>query len=336
MSSHLRACLWLLGLSVVLCCVIYPAFLRVVGQTAFHGKAEGSLVYDQAGHAIGSSLIAQPFAGDGYFQPRPSAVAYNAAGSGATNWGASNALLRDRVARQIGPIVKYRGGSQKGKPVGPDVEAWFRKDRLAGKPGIVAQWAAAHPTLAANWAKSDPLNAAYVASWQEKHPDAVAEWKKSSPDAGDPKPEDLAGAFFASFSKEHPGEYPGAVAHRSAEGKTEKVIEPVAEGTDIQAIFFDMWRQEHADADLEAVPADMVMASGSGLDPHITRKNAEYQLDRVAAKRAETTNRDRSQVRDEIEAMLKERSTSPLGGMAGVPLVNVLEFNLALRARYGE
>jgi K+-transporting ATPase ATPase C chain len=39
------------------------------------------------------------------------------------------------------------------------------------------------------------------------------------------------------------------------------VIEPVKEGTDIQSNFFDMWRQEHADADLEEVPADMVMAS---------------------------------------------------------------------------
>ena len=46
------------------------------------------------------------------------------------------------------------------------------------------------------------------------------------------------------------------------------------------------------DADLEPVPADMVMASGSGLDPHITLKNALYQLDRVAAKWAADTNRN--------------------------------------------
>jgi K+-transporting ATPase ATPase C chain len=41
------------------------------------------------------------------------------------------------------------------------------------------------------------------------------------------------------------------------------VIEPVKEGTDIQSTFFDMWRQEHADADLEEVPAHMVMASNA-------------------------------------------------------------------------
>ena len=107
------------------------------------------------------------------------------------------------------------------------------------------------------------------------------------------------------------------------------------EGTDIQSIFFDMWRQEHADADLEPVPADMVMASGSGLDPHITLKNAQYQLDRVAAKWAEKTKRDPARVRAEIEDLVRSKARAPLGGLVGEPLVNVLEVNLELRARYG-
>ena len=95
-----------------------------------------------------------------------------------------------------------------------------------------------------------------------------------------------------------------------------------------------MWRQEHPQADLEPVPADMVMASGSCLDPHITLKNALYQLDRVAGKWAEVTRRDPAQVRKEIEGMLNERAEAPLGGLAGVKLVNVLEMNLALRDRH--
>ena len=74
---------------------------------------------DADGTPIGSRLIAQPFTEDEYFQPRPSAVSYNGAASGATNWAASNYLLRDRVARMLGPIVKYRSGSKKGEPVGP-------------------------------------------------------------------------------------------------------------------------------------------------------------------------------------------------------------------------
>lgn len=112
-------------------------------------------------------------------------------------------------------------------------------------------------------------------------------------------------------------------------------IVPVTAGADIQARFFDMWRQDHADVDLEAVPADMVMASGSGLDPHITLKNALYQLDRVAAKWAEMKKRDTPAVRQEIETLLREQAAAPLGGLVSVELVNALEINLALKERFG-
>src|SRR5262249_39004995 len=144
-----------------------------------------------------------------------------------------------------------------------------------------------------------------------------------------------------SFSKEHPGTFPAIVEAKTPEGnlpirrdKTEKKVEPAKTGTDIQSVFFDLWLQDHPEADLEPVPADMVMASGSGLDPHITLKNALYQLDRVAGAWAERTKRDPGQVRKEIEAMLQEKAEAPLGGLVGVKIVNVLETNLALRERY--
>lgn len=333
MIRELRATLWMLVLTCILCAVLYPGFLLLVGMTVFHDKAEGSILYDKDGKPFGSQLIAQPFTGEGDFQSRPSAASYNAAASAATNWGASNYLLRDRVARQLGPIVKY-AGARKGQPVGPDVETWFQQDQFEGKPELVAQWAAAHSGLAANWAKADPLNGAYVTSWMTDHADELAQWKKDNPANAEPKPEDLAGAFFASFSKAHPGAFPSAVEYATSDGKTEKKIEPVKQGSDIQSIFFDMWRQEHPTEDLENVPADMVMSSGSGLDPHITFKNALYQLDRVAAKRAADTGRNVDEVRKEIETLLNQKKAAPLGGLVGVDLVNVLEVNLALRERY--
>jgi len=330
--SHIRANLLLLVLSVVLCSILYPGILLIIGQTVFHDKAEGSILYGKDGKAIGSRLIAQPFSGEGYFQPRPSAASYNAAGSGASNWGANNYLLRERVARQLGPIVKY-AGARKGEPVGPDVEAWFQQDKFQDQPGIVAQWAGAHSTVASNWAKADPLNGAYVMAWASEHADEVVQWKKENNNS-EPKPEDLAGIFFASYSKDHPGTFPSAVEIAGVEGKTEKQIQPVNEGSDIQGIFFDMWRQEHPTAELEPVPADMVMASGSGLDPHITLRNALYQLDRVASARAAQTNRDPAQLRKEIEDILHKNVEAPLGGLVGVELVNVLEVNLALREKF--
>ena len=331
MFAHLRACMWLLVLTVVLCCVVYPSILLVVGQTVFHAKAEGSLVFDKNGAPIGSRLIAQPFSGEQFFYSRPSAASYNAAASGASNWGANNYLLRDRVARMLGPIVKYHSGEKQGHLVGPDVEQWFQKDQFQGQPGIVVQWAGAHSTLATNWVKADPLNAAYVTAWQAAHNDEVAQWKKDNPATPEPKPEDLAAVFFSSISKEHPGKFPCGVI---SEGSTEKKIELVSEGSDIQSIFFDMWRQDHAEADLEPVPADMVMASGSGLDPHITLKNARYQLDRVVAKWAEITKRDATTVRKEIEELLRQKAAAPLGGLVGVDLINVLEMNLALKEHF--
>lgn len=334
MSAHLRANLWLLALTVLLCSVLYPLVLLGIGQTVFHDKAKGSLVTDANGGPIGSELIAQPFTADEYFQPRPSAASYNAAASGASNWGASNYALRSRVARQLGPIVKYAGGPKKGQPVGPDIESWFQKDRFAGKPGIVAQWAALHPAVAQNWVKADKLNAAYVSDWQKTHPAAVAQWIKDNPSTSGPEPEDLAGPFFADYSKSHPGTFPGAVEHKTPDGKTEMRIEPVKEGTDIQSGFFDMWLAEHKDAYLEHVPADMVMASGSGLDPNITLSNALWQLDRVAAAWAKKTGADEKELHHDIERLLRDKNHSPLGGLVGVPLVNVLEINLALRDRY--
>lgn len=334
MFAHLRANLWLLVLTVLLCSVLYPLVLLGIGQAIFHDKAQGSLLTDAQGNPAGSKLIAQPFTADEYFQPRPSAASYNAAASGCSNWAANNYLLRDRVARQLGPIVKYASGPKKDQPVAPDIESWFQKDQFGGKPGIVAQWAALHSTVGQNWVKADKLNAAYVSDWQKAHPAQVAEWVKANPGTPEPKPEDLAVPFFTEYSKTHPGTFPSAVEHKTPDGKTEKKVEPAKEGADIQSGFFDMWLGEHKDVDLEHVPADMVMASGSGLDPHITLDNALWQLDRVAAAWAKKTGTDQKKVRQDIEELLQANSFAPLGGLFGVPLVNVLETNLALQKRY--
>ena len=106
------------------------------------------------------------------------------------------------------------------------------------------------------------------------------------------------------------------------------------DGSHIQANFFDMWRQDHADADLTEVPGDMVTASASGLDPHITMQNAEYQLDRVAAKWASNTKRDPGQVRMEIQQILQADAFAPLGGLVGEKMINVLQVNLDLTNHY--
>jgi len=325
----------LVTFTVVICCIMYPLVVWVVAQTIFPEQANGSLLRGPDGSVVGSRLIAQPFTKDEYFQPRPSAASYDASASASSTLAPSNYLLRARVAGILGPIVRYRSGPQAGQLVAPAVEQWFQQDRFQGAPHLVAQWADAHNAVAQAWVKADPTHAAYVDAWAKAHPAEVAQWVKDNPATPEPAAADLAVIFFDHFSAEHPGAFPAAVQHETADGKSESAIEPVREGTDIQSNFFDMWRQEHPGADLEDVPGDMVTASGSGLDPHVTLDSALYQLDRVAAQWAKDVHRDPAQVRREIERMLEQQATAPFGGLIGTRMVNVLEINLALRQRYG-
>lgn len=325
----------LLVFSIVLVCGISPLVLWIIGQTVFPFQANGSLLRGSDGKPVGSLRIAQPFTKDEYFQPRPSAASYDASAGTSSALAASNYQLRDRVARALGPVVKYGGGPKAGQPVAPDVEAWFQQDRYNSAPHIVAQWADMHNGLATAWVNADPNNAKYVDSWAKTHASAVAEWVKNNPGTPHPKAADLSVPFFESFSNDHPGRFPSAVTHTGANGKSETVIEPVKEGSDIQSIFFDMWRQDHPDAILQEVPGDMVTTSGSGLDPHITLENAEFQLDRVASKWAADTKRDPAAVRKEIEGILQAHASAPFHGLAGEKLINVLQVNLELSQRYG-
>jgi potassium-transporting ATPase KdpC subunit len=335
MSRYVSKSLLLLTFAVVICCIIYPLALWAIGQALFPFEANGSMLMGPDGKPVGSRLVAQPFTKDEYFQPRPSAASYDASASASSTLAASNYLLRNRVAQQLGPIVKYKSGPKAGQLVAPDIEAWFQQDSFGGQPHIVAQWADAHNAVATAWVNADPTHGKYVEDWGKTHTKEVQQFIKDNPATPEPKAQDLAVVFFDSFSKENPGKFPSAVQHQTKDGKTETVIEPVRDGSDIQSNFFDMWRQDHADADLQDVPGDMVTTSGSGLDPNITLQNAEYQLDRVSSAWAKDTKRDQAQVRSEIEQILQTDVTAPFYGLVGEKLVNVLEVNLELRKHFG-
>jgi potassium-transporting ATPase KdpC subunit len=334
MNSVIKS-LWLLGSTVVICCLIYPLAVLAIGQTFFPFTANGSMVNGPDGKPVGSLLIAQPFTKDEYFWPRPSAASYDGSASASSTLAASNYLLRDRVARMLGPIVTYASGTKKGQLVAPDVEAWFQRDRYQGAPHIVAQWADNHNELTQTWVSADPSHAQYITDWAKSHKAEVADWVKQNPGTPKPQASDLAVMFFEKFSKENPGKFPSTVTTQLPGGKSQTAIQPVASGSDVQSIFFDMWRQDHADADLANVPGDMVTTSGSGLDPHITLDNAEYQLDRVASKWATDTKRNPTEVHTEIEQILQTDAFAPLGGFVGEKMVNVLQVNLELTKRYG-
>jgi len=176
---------------LVICCGIYPLIVFGAGQLLFSKQANGSLVWDDQGKPIASTLLAQNFTADKYFNPRPSAAGtgYDSTSSGGSNLGATSQALHDAVKQRV-----------------------------------------------ADYRKANSL------------------------------------------------------------------------------------------PDSQPVPADAVEASGSGLDPHISLKNAALQVPRVA--------KARSMSEDDLKALVARYTDGPDFGVLGEPGVNIVKLNLALDGKY--
>jgi K+-transporting ATPase ATPase C chain len=187
MLNYFKPAVLLLLLLTLLTGVIYPLVVTAFAQLFYADKANGSLIVDTKGQAVGSALIGQSFTQAKYFWGRASATApypYNAGASSGSNLGTTNPALMDAVNARV-------------------------------------------KTLQA----AEPKNKA-------------------------------------------------------------------------------------------AVPVDLVTASASGLDPHISLAAAEYQIKRVAKAR----NMDENKLRDLVNAQAESRQWF----VFGEPRINVLQLNLAL------
>ena len=183
MKNYILQSIRLTAVLMVLLCIIYPLIVAFAGGFS-KGQGGGEKIIKN-GKVVGYALLGQSFTKPEYFWGRPSAVDYNAAGSGGSNKGASNQEYLQQVSDRIDTLLKY------------------------------------HPAL-----------------------------KKAD------------------------------------------------------------------------IPADMVMASGSGLDPNISERGAIMQIKRIAAVR----NLDEKVVAELVAKNTKE----PLFGLFGPTSVNVLKLNLAL------
>lgn len=72
----------------------------------------------------------------------------------------------------------------------------------------------------------------------------------------------------------------------------------------------------------QQIPADLLTASGSGLDPHISAQGALVQVQRIAKVR-------KMDIRD-LEMLVEQQTEAPLAGLFGTERVNVLKLNIAL------
>jgi len=176
---------------LIVCCGIYPLVIFGAGQLLFPRQANGSLVLDEKGNPVASTLLAQNFTADKYFNPRPSAAGtgYDSTSSGGSNYGSTSQALHDAVKQRV-----------------------------------------------ADYRKANNL------------------------------------------------------------------------------------------PDSQPIPADAVEASGSGLDPHISLKNAALQLPRVAKARGLSE--------DDLKALVAKYTDGRDFGILGEPGVNIVKLNLALDGKY--
>jgi len=87
----------------------------------------------------------------------------------------------------------------------------------------------------------------------------------------------------------------------------------------------EQFRKENPDY-TGPIPADLVTASGSGLDPDISLASAEAQAERVAKARGITVNK--------VQQLIAAHSKARKLGLLGEPCVSVLEVNLALNSQF--
>ena len=126
----------------------YPLLVTGIAGAAFPRKSAGSLILKD-GQVIGSELLAQSFASDLYFHPRPSAAGngYDATASGGSNLAQSNAKLVERIQSDINRLSAENPGkpvpidlvTTSGSGLDPDITpdaAFFQVPRIAKARGL--------------------------------------------------------------------------------------------------------------------------------------------------------------------------------------------------------
>lgn len=105
MKKYILQSLRLTLVLIVLLCVLYPLSIALAGKFS-KGAGAGEKV-TKNGKVVGYALLGQSFTKPEYFWGRPSAVGYNAAGSGGSNKGPNNEDYLKEVSNRIDTLLKY-------------------------------------------------------------------------------------------------------------------------------------------------------------------------------------------------------------------------------------
>ena len=108
MKNYLLPSLKLTLLLLLLCSVVYPLVVAGIGKLT-PGQGKG-LTLEHQGRVVGYERLGQVFTSDRFFQGRPSAVNYNAAGSGGSNKGPSNPDYLATVQARIDTFLVHNPG----------------------------------------------------------------------------------------------------------------------------------------------------------------------------------------------------------------------------------
>jgi len=122
--------------------IVYPILITVIAQLTMKTQANGNLLLIQ-GKPVGSLLIAQKFASEGYFWPRPSSGDYNPLPSGGSNLGPTSAALKKAIEERRSKIGKqdvpsellYASGSGLDPHISPST-AYFQMERVSKARGL--------------------------------------------------------------------------------------------------------------------------------------------------------------------------------------------------------
>lgn len=151
MKNHFIPALRLTVVLVILLAVVYPLVVAGIAKLAPGGGKGETVVVD--GKVVGYALVGQKFTEDRYFNGRPSAVDYNAAGSAGSNKGPANPDYLKTVQARIDTFVVHNPGVAKsqipaelvtasGSGLDPDVSppaAQLQVMRIAKVRGIQAE-----------------------------------------------------------------------------------------------------------------------------------------------------------------------------------------------------